>query len=211
MYKSLKVVGALSIVGALLAGCGSQGDLAVKDNDSKTAVSAQQDQKEAAAPKKEKKPEIGVRTNPVPLGKTLVAKDVPVMDLDDMEKETVGQFEVSFDKVVRGKEAYAQVMKFNEFNEAPPKGFEYALVDVTLKAKIEDPNIAKYVSPSITVTGGDGSPVEQISTVVEPSFGDNEVYDGGTVKGKIALIVPEGDKDVLVNFDNDFSAFFKLN
>ena len=47
--------------------------------------------------KKNETPEIGTRTNPVKLGETLSAEGVTVTDLDDWEKETVGNFQFNFE------------------------------------------------------------------------------------------------------------------
>lgn len=205
-----KSVGMLSVVlgaGLLLGAC-SDGEKSVSE-----APKAPKQEETKAAPKEEKKeqaPEVGTRTNPVKPGQVLSVKDVTVYDLDDSEKVTTGSFELTLTKVTRGAEAFTKIKTYNQFNEPAPEGFEYALMEFKMTGEIEDPNIAEYVSPSMNVIASDGSEIEQGSVVLENEFGSKDLFDGGTVAGQLAIIVPVGDEDVVVEYSDDFSAFFSL-
>ena len=120
-------------------------------------------------------------------------------------------FNLTLNKVTRGEEAYNLIKSYNQFNEPAPEGFEFALLDFTLTATIEDPNIADYVSPSLTVISSDGSEIDQDSVVLENEFGSKNIYDGGTVNGHLEVLVPVGDDNVVVKYEDGFSAFFSLN
>jgi hypothetical protein len=203
MKKLLAVLGVGVMSVGILAACGSTEELSIKEDGAAEEIAPKEKQKEVT-------PEIGTRTNPVKVGETLSVTGVTVTDLDDWEKQTVGDFNLTLNKVTRGEEAYTMIMSYNQFNEPAPDGFEYVLLDFTLTGSIEDPNIAEYVSPSLTVIASDGSEVEQDSAVLENEFGSKEMFDGGTVTGHLEVIVPIGD-DVVVEYEDDFSAFFSLN
>lgn len=205
MKKVLSVLGVGIMSVGILSACGSTGELSVKENDTNEENTSQIEEK------KNETPEIGTRTNPVKLGETLSAEGVTVTDLDDWEKETVGNFNLTLNKVTRGEEAYNLIKSYNQFNEPAPEGFEFALLDFTLTATIEDPNIADYVSPSLTVISSDGSEIDQDSVVLENEFGSKNIYDGGTVNGHLEVLVPVGDDNVVVKYEDGFSAFFSLN
>lgn len=205
MKKLLVLLGVGIISIGMLTACGNTGEKTIKENDSTEEVVP----KETA--QKNETPEVGTRTNPVKVGETLIVEGATVTDLDDWDKQTVGDFNLTLNKVTRGEEAYNLIMSYNQFNDPAPEGYEYALLDFTLTGSIENPDIAEYVSPSLTVISSDGSEVEQGSVVVENEFGNKEMYDGGTVTGHLDVIVPVGDTDIVVKYEDGYSAFFSLN
>src|SRR3954454_21184825 len=153
MKKLLSVLGVGVMSVGMLAACGSNEGLSVKENGATEDVEPKEEQKEE---QKTAEPEVGTRTNPVKVGETLIVEGATVTDLDDWEKQTVGDFNLTLNKVTRGEEAYNMIVSYNQFNEPAPDGFEYALLDFTLTGSIEDPNIAEYVSPSLTVITSEG-------------------------------------------------------
>lgn len=206
MRKLLSVLGVGIMSVGVLTACGSTEEVSIEENGAteEIAPKEKEEQKDVAS-------EVGTRTNPVKVGETLIIEGVTVTDLDDWEKQTVGDFNLTLNKVTRGEEAYNMIKGYNQFNEPAPEGYEYALLDFTLTGSIEDPNIPEYISPFLTVISSDGSEVEQGSVVLENEFGSKDLYDGGTVTGHLAAIVPVGDGDVVVKYEDDFSAFFSLN
>lgn len=204
MKKLLSVLSVGIISVGMLSACGSTEEVSVKKNGATEEVTPQEEPKNT-------EPEVGTRTNPIKVGETLIVEGVTVTDLDNWDKQTAGDFELTLNKITRGEEAYNLIKSYNQFNEPAPEGFEYALLDFTLTASIEDPNIAEYVSPSLKVIASDGSQIDQGSVVLENEFGSKEVYDGGTVTGHLEVVVPVGDDSLVVEYDDGFSAFFSLN
>ena len=131
MKKVLSVLGVGIMSVGILSACGSTGELSVKENDTNEENTSQIEEK------KNETPEIGTRTNPVKLGETLSAEGVTVTDLDDWEKETVGNFNLTLNKVTRGEEAYNLIKSYNQFNEPAPEGFEFALLDFTYQTNAQ--------------------------------------------------------------------------
>ncbi|MBB5181094.1 hypothetical protein HNQ44_002559 [Planomicrobium koreense] len=99
----------------------------------------------------------------------------------------------------------------NEYNETPPDGYEYMMLDVTatlIESETED--YAWLVNGmQFNFIGGDGSPYEWTSVVVEPDF-SGEVFAGGSIEGKVVNMVKKDDPILLVledgNWDNVFFA-----
>lgn len=174
-----------------------------KENEEVTVVSA-----DGEAEKQEKKEaEVGMRTNPVKPGETVyITKEV-----HDFEKDlsAEAEFEVTVSNFIRGQEATDILMAENEFNEPAPDGYEWVLFDITLNATIADDNLSYYVMPAFYVFSEDGSPIANDESIVVPNrYGLSDIYNGGTMTGKMAIMAPVGE-DVLVEYsDMDFGFFF---
>lgn len=152
--------------------------------------------------------EAGKRSNPVALGETKV---VDIVLYDNDSNEYAGTAEITINSVMRGEEAWDYAYGVNEFNEEPPEGQEYVIADVTAKlTEAETEDYAWFLSSmNFDFIGSDGSPYDWTSIVVEPEL-SGEIYEGGTLEGKLANMVKTDDPILLVfedgNWDNVFFA-----
>lgn len=213
--KSIKAYLKWLILGTLcsllLVACGDGEVVEESEVDSGEAHSTGKTEKEEtdnpAKNEKEQKSVLGKRSNPAPVDTPVSIKSTVYSN--DSDEQAEGQFEIKINNIIRGEEAFKQLAAENQFNEAAPEGYEWLLFTVTLGVKIDNPDIAHYVAPTFNVFDMNGSPVPQdISVVVPSEFGNTDVYDGGSVTGNEAVIVPVG-QDVLIEYD-DFGtgAFF---
>ncbi|MCL2090355.1 MAG: hypothetical protein FWH11_03885 [Micrococcales bacterium] len=164
------VVTALLAAGAFgLAGCDGEGGNSVD----LPSDQAKTDQTDADQPEVDKaQGRAGTRDNPYPVGSTIKGKE----------------WEVTINSVTLG--ANDAVAAENQFNDPPPEGKQYALVNIT----------ATYVgtessTPWVTIkyVGADGSTASSYdaSAVVPDEFNSyTELYQGGSATGNIALLVP---------------------
>ena len=204
MKKSLLV---LSL--SLLAACGTEeGALSEIETAEQEDVATEQvetSEKETAA---EETSEFGKRSNPVPLGQNQI---VDVVIYDNESNSFAAQAEITVNSVERGEGVLEFVKGINEYNETPPEGSEYIMLDVTTKLiESETEDYAWFVDGmNFDFIGGDGSPYEWTSVVVEPSL-SGEVFAGGSLEGKVVNMVKKDDPILLVledgNWDNIFFA-----
>ena len=163
-------------------------------------------EEEAAAEEETEESEAGKRSNPVAVGETKVV-DITIFDNESNSYE--GKAEITVNSITRGEEAVEEIQSTNEFNEEPAEGHEYLMADVTatlVEAETED--YAWYLDAmNFSFIGSDGSPYDWTSVVVEPEL-NGEVYEGGTLEGKVTNMVKQDDPILLVfedgNWDNVF-------
>jgi hypothetical protein len=192
MKATLKlfILGLLAI--ALLAACGQDTkDVEVKEEDPK--------QEEAAEPEKTEKKEetnskIGSRSNPVPFQSTATVDDEIY---DDEGNSYAIKFDLTVTEVIRGEEAYQNLLTMNEFNEAAPEGYEWILAKTKVKfveSETEDLSFHidgimnfEMVSENGDIYSGD------IYGTTEPDF-SFEMYVGSEQEGYISGLVKIGEK-----------------
>ncbi|GGA71467.1 hypothetical protein [Ornithinibacillus halotolerans] len=163
---------------------------------------------EEEAKENEQTSNLGKRSNPVPVGESVTLSSNVYSD--DGE-EAKGEFTISLTNFQRGQEVMDFLLSENQFNEQPPEGHEWMMFDVSIEANIDNPDISYYVAPSFNVLDANGSPVPQdiYPTFDTGEFGYEDLYDGGKLTGKAAVVVPT-DEEVLVEYsDFDVEAFFK--
>lgn len=131
---------------------------------------------------------IGSRTSPAPIGTTITITG-------DSMYGTI-ELDVTLTKVIRGVEAKKIVMKENQFNEIP-SGKEVILIWVETNLTKFDPsddNEGFFASDGdfdffdSTMTG-----IENESVVVPKEF-YGEMFEGGSIKGYVYIVVPKGEK-----------------
>ncbi|MFP3324247.1 hypothetical protein R0K05_14280 [Planococcus sp. SIMBA_160] len=171
-----------------------------------TTETEEEPAEEEVAEEEPEESEAGKRSNPVAIGDTKVV-DIVIYDNESNSYE--GKAEVTINSVTRGEEAWKEIQSTNEFNEEPAEGQEYLMADVTatlVEAETED--YAWYMDAmNFSFIGSDGSPYDWVSTVVEPEL-NGEIYEGGTLEGKVVNMVKQDDSVLLVfedgNWDNVF-------
>lgn len=205
MKKSLLLVLSLS----LLAACGTEeGTLSETETAEQENVANEQVEMSEKKTAAEETSEFGKRSNPIPLGQNQI---VDVVIYDNESNSFAAQAEITVNSVERGEEVLEFVKGINEYNETPPEGFEYMMLDVTTKLiESETEDYAWFVDGmNFDFIGGDGSPYEWTSVVVEPNL-SGEVFAGGSLEGKVVNVVKKDDPILLVledgNWDNIFFA-----
>jgi hypothetical protein len=123
--------------------------------------------------------EAGTRANPYPLG-TAITSD---------------EWEVTVNSVTFA--ANDAVAAANEFNEAPPAGSEYIIINSTIKYVGSDAEggIPAFVSIEyVTPTGETVDQADTIAVAPDPALDSmTTLYNGGTATGNIVLAVPSAD------------------
>ncbi|MBD5784556.1 DUF2510 domain-containing protein [Cellulosimicrobium terreum] len=124
--------------------------------------------------------EPGSRENPVALGSVISGEEYDV---------TINTFE---------PDATDDVMAANQFNEDPPEGFVYALVNASITYTGTDSGSGFLVTVDyVTSTGEVLTSSDTLVVAPEPELGYQELYEGGTDTGNIAIAIPEGDDGLL--------------
>lgn len=129
----------------------------------------------------------GTRENPYPLGTTLTGEE----------------WAVTINSITFG--ATDAVMAENQFNQAPPEGYEYILVNTTAVYSGPDSDFGWSISVDyVTPTGETMSTTDTMAVGPGEFDGSQELYTGGTVTGNIVLAVPSataGDGVLAVTVD----------
>lgn len=122
----------------------------------------------------------GTRENPVPLG-TVVSGD---------------DFDVTISSVQL--DATDAVMAANQFNEAPPEGSTYALINATVTYTGEESGFALEVTIDYVTSSGEVlASYDTFAVAPEPQLGLDELYNGGTTTGNVVIAVPAGDTGLI--------------
>lgn len=107
---------------------------------------------------------------------------------------TVGDWEIvvnSFDR-----DATEQVMGTNQFNDPPPTGSQWALVDLTATYVGDELGTTTFIGVSYVTE--DGTVIHWYDHVaVVPHALNGELYPGGTATGNVGIAVPQGDEGLL--------------
>ena len=145
--------------------------------------------------------EIGARKNPVPIGQVLSGSLTYFGD-------PLCEFEMSITNVVRGDEAWAAIKEANMFNDAPPEGYEYVLIQVWTKNVTDlsgsDEPLAISRFDFELARGDDSISSDQPSIVVPSPELDFTLYEGSEDHGYIAFLVKQDDANIKVVFTGDF-------
>lgn len=209
----MKKLSVLALSAVLLTACGAEdsgsaGTTGEEQEQSATeqAVVPEESAKETEEPKESSESEFGKRSNPVPVGQSQLV-NVPIYDNESNSFEA--EAEITINSVERGQSILEFVQGINEFNETPPEGYEYMMLDVTATlVKSETEDYAWFVDGmNFNFIGGDGSPYEWTSVVVEPTF-SGEVYAGGSLNGKVVNMVKKNDPILLVLEDSSWDNVF---
>lgn len=169
--------------GLLLIGCASGTTTIVPNNDPVSEVEVDEQVDLEVAPPEEddssSSADLGSRENPLPIGTTVI--------LDD---GMGGVWEVTL--LPPTLEANAVVQEENMFNEAPPEGFQFALLPVTATYLGDETGMAAWDLDYayVSAAGTTHKPFD-VSVVIPDDLGNlNELYTGGVAEGNIAIAIP---------------------
>lgn len=210
IMNNVKYTTLICLSSLLLVACATPSDVTVESTDT-SSISAEEVSVVSEAESSEKVSTPGKRSNPVAIGESATWK---VLYSDVEYNPLEGTVTTTISNVVRGEEAYNQLIKANEFNEAAPEGYDWAIFDMSLtlvEGSEDDPFNTSTIS--ITPIASDGSEVSQASyaTFEEGSdFGWKDLYKGGKDSGKFGVIVPVDDETLLAVSDMNTTIFYKL-
>lgn len=125
------------------------------------------------------------RSNPVPLGQTATTDD----------------WEIQVLEVVRGNDAMQRLIDANQFNDAPPPGMEYVLVNVRVKY-LGNETEAQGVDFSWFRATGDARVKHSWASVVEPEPElDAELFPGGEATGWTTVLARQDETNLVLIFE----------
>lgn len=132
------------------------------------------------APEEPTGPEVGTRDNPAPLGTTI-------------EISEFGQVVYELTMGPSTLDATAAVLEENMFNDAPPEGFQYALVPVTVTYLGDETGLPwlDITVEFVSAAGTTHTESDTLTVAPAPTFIDiNELYNGASGTGNIVIAIP---------------------
>lgn len=142
------------------------------DEDTTEQSAAAEDSSVAEEPAQQDAAPAGTRDNPHPLGTTIASDEWEV---------TVNSFTA---------DATDEVMAENQFNDDPPAGTTYALVNVTVTRIAADEGIPWEITVAYVTDGGNVVNTSDALAVGPDELPSNELYEGADATGNVVLAVP---------------------
>jgi hypothetical protein len=125
-----------------------------------------------------------IRANPILLG----------------EIGSAAQWDIQVMEVLRGNEARGALLAASEWNDPPPDGFEYIVVRIAVE-RTGDSEAKEIGSVDFGLTGSEAVLYETPwLTNPDPEL-EVELLPGGTAEGWLSFIAQEGEKDLLLVYD----------
>ena len=132
--------------------------------------------------------------------------------------ETVsgGSWEIQILESLRGEEAWQKIAATNQFNDPPPEGMEYLLINVHAMNISSSDEAARISDADFDLTGEENI-LYNSAYIVEPEPElEAELFTGGETQGWISFLVSEGEGDLILildelfNFDEDETRYIAL-
>lgn len=121
---------------------------------------------------------------------------------------------MTISNTIRGEEAFQQLMILDEYNDPAPEGKEWLVFDATLTVEEGSQDSPFELSISeftpISSSGEEIHQEEYVSLPDEEDFSRGELYEGGTKKGKVALLVSVGEQPLVKYTDFTTTIFFEV-
>lgn len=210
--KKLLLGSALSTA-LLLAACG--GETEEPETDTSTAEESAGEETEVAETEeveteKTNSNDAGTRSNPLALGETA---EIQVLTYSDEGEELTGTANITVDNVVRGEEALAAMEdEYMGYEAYEDENYEWVVFDLTFElTEFADPDTAFFAGDNIEIYSADGSPAPSEFATIPDEFMPSEIYEGGSITGKVARPAPK-DESFLVQYNDGVSdtAFFEV-
>lgn len=217
LHKSIVLFGASAL---LLTACGEESsstDDLVEDQEDTEVVTDVEDvenieevEEVDATETEESDSNVGKRSNPVSLGEK-VQMTVNIYESIDSFDSEEGILEVAITNIIDGDEAFDFIMNENQFNDEAPEGYQWIILDVeaTLVEGSEDNPYTPIPYITTVSDSGEETPDLGVYASIENEFGWNDLFNGGSTSGKIAVLAPTAE-DYLIKWDEGFinSIFF---
>lgn len=210
--KKLLLGSALSTA-LLLAACG--GETEEPETDTSTAEESAGEETEVAETEeveteKTNSNDAGTRSNPLALGETA---EIQVLTYSDEGEELTGTANITVDNAVRGEEALAAMEdEYMGYEAYEDESYEWVVFDLTFElTEFADPDTAFFAGDNIEIYSADGSPAPNEFATIPDEFMPSEIYEGGSITGKVARPAPK-DESFLVQYNDGVSdtAFFEV-
>jgi hypothetical protein len=177
-----RIIAAVALIAALtITGC--SGKTISKDDEPIDKPAATQTEETPAPEPEPPAPEVGTLENPWPAGSSLIATDAGGNEL------------YSFTAAVTNWDATTALLEANQFNELPPAGMTYVLVNLTYTGISADKPVSpSFESYNLKLVGPDGTLFNQAS-VVTPGpqmYTAGDLYAGQTFTGEVVFAVTPG-------------------
>ena len=213
MLSKWRSIAFIGLSGLVLGACGGDADTDTTTNveEESSVVVKNESEEVVESEKADTGSAVGKRSNPAPLDEP---QEVAVQYYDDNGEEIDGKVMITVSNVVRGEEAYNQLLEENEFNEDAPEGHEWVIFDVKMtleEGSMDEPFNTSMIN--IIPISSDGSEVPQTSYATftdGTDFGWKDLYEGGTDSGKVGKIVPIDDETTIKLSDMQNNTFFTL-
>lgn len=199
IMKKLLLVGLSAIA---LAACGSTSE----QESAPSEASASTDEVSSETSEQDNSTsELGKRSNPVPFGET---GTVETTAFDDESNTVEGTLDITLSNLVRGEEAYNQLVEWNEFNAEAPEGQEWVIFDADVVYNSDNADVPYLISGFVAVDST-GAEVQQNEYAFTPNeIVATEIYAGGETTGSYAIVAPTGEDILLKYTDGMTDAFF---
>lgn len=191
--------GVLALIGLLvLGGCtiflATSGDDTAGGDETTTAAPVEEETTEETVeettPAEEETPAEDATTPAAPAGDAGTSRENPLPKDSTVSLESEG----GTTSVTLGEvnwDANAAIAEANQFNEPAPEGQTYVIVPVTV-SYAGSGSITPWLEASITFVAADGRSYDQSFVVLDNDLMmQGDLYDGGTVTGNIAFLVPQ--------------------
>lgn len=210
--KKLLLGSALSTA-LLLAACGGETEEPEADTSAVEEPAGEETEvaeTEEVETEKSDSNDAGTRSNPLALGETA---QIQVLTYSDEGEELTGSANITVDNVVRGEEALAAMEdEYMGYEAYEDEKYEWVVFDLTFElTEFADPDTAFFAGDNIEIYSADGSPAPSEFATIPDEFMPSEIYEGGSITGKVARPAPK-DESFLVQYNDGVSdtAFFEV-
>lgn len=174
-------------------------------DDSAKTTSATSGHNQSEQSTKEK--ELGKRTNPIPFKQPFQIEST--FKDTDADRYFSAKLEITVVETTRGDAAWEKIKEDNQYNEAPPDGYEYVLNRIKVKltdAETEDLKVllSKYHFSYVSSQGV----VYDSPTLVLKDGLNAELFNNGEKEGNVCGLIKKEDKPLL-RYKNKY--FFDIN
>lgn len=129
------------------------------------------------------------RSNPAHLGEEIVT----------------AEWKLTVNRVIRGEKAWQRLLEANAFNDPPPAGKNYLLVNVSVQY-LGDNELGEHISSADFKSTGSKNVAYDAPSVVEPEPAlDVTLFPGGKYTGWVALLAGENEEAMKLIFSPGFS------
>ena len=196
MLKGYRFILITIVLALAMIACGSSSDVEVIEPGEEVAEESIEDSEENVEIEKETAPteaegeakEVGTsRSNPVPIGSTVV--------IDDMSFVVVGLIRPADEIIMEG----------NQFNTEPESGQEYILLklEITCLKSSDDECLFSPLLDGVQVIGslGIGHDSEWFVSGVDGLLEDSTFFGGSTISGNIPFIIGQDETDLVFVYE----------
>lgn len=202
----------------LLAACGgdteeTESDMNTSSEETETTESEESTEETETTDETESEDSAnneGSRSNPLSLGETA---EIQVLTYSDEGEDLTGTANITVDNVLRGEEALSAMEdEYMGYEAYEDENYEWVVFDLTFElTEFTDPDTAFFAGDNIEIYSTEGSPAPNEFATIPNEFMPGELYEGGSITGKVARPAPK-DESFLIQYNDGVSdtAFFEV-